>query len=107
MSHSLGVDAGRALSARGEAVNVPGIGQVEWSRAQLDNHAELVNRTHLPDRPPRSIRLRWPIPVPRATRWPSCCASCALDWPCPESRWATTWMSAKQRFLRAITNHGS
>jgi hypothetical protein len=106
MSHSVGMQTGRPESARGDAaVVVPSFGQVEWSRAELDAHAELLTKTHRPDQPPTSIRVRWlPIPIPRTVRRLACCASCALDWPCPELRWAANWLSTKQRLIRALTH---
>jgi len=44
----------RARSTRSTVipVHVPGIGLVEWSRAQIDAHAELTGRTHRPDESP-------------------------------------------------------
>jgi len=107
MSSSVGIETRPDLSGRREvATTVPAIGQVSWSHAELEAHATLVNRTHRPDQPPFEIRLRWlPFPLPRTVRRRSCCASCALDWPCPEVRWAGSWLSVKQRFLRALAHH--
>lgn len=109
MSHTVGLKAGRTASAHGDAaVIVPSIGQVGWSRAQLDAHAELLSKTHRPDQPPVSIKVRWfPVPIPRAVRHLSCCASCALDWPCPEVTWAEKWLSTKRRLLRAFSSQSS
>lgn len=93
----------RARSTRSTVipVHVPGIGLVEWSRAQIDAHAELTGRTHRPDESPLALRLRWsPLPIPWAERRRPCCTACALDWPCPEVRWARDWLGARSRFLR-------
>ena len=36
---------------------VPGHGQIDWTAEQVDDHAEQLRRTHLPDS--SSHRLRW------------------------------------------------
>jgi hypothetical protein len=106
MSSSVDLGATRSGSHRPLiTTHVPGIGQVEWSQTQLTAHAGLLNRTHVPDHTPTGFGSRWfRLPVSRPHRQPACCASCALDWPCPELRWATSWLSTKQRLLRALTH---
>lgn len=92
----------RATRSTVMPVHVPGIGLVEWSRAQIDAHAELTGRTHRPDESPFTLRLRWsPLPIPWAVRRRPCCTACALDWPCPEVSWARDWLAARNRFWRA------
>jgi hypothetical protein len=86
-------------------VHVPGIGPVSWSRDQLNAHAVLMGRTHQPDGPPVTIRGRWHPFFSRGVRQLSCCAACALDWPCPELRWAESWLGAKRRFRRGAGRH--
>ncbi len=106
MSSSVGIQAAPPTPARRTVAHVPRLGQVTWTNAELDAHAELLHRTHRPDLPPVAVKVRWlPFPLPRTVRRLACCVSCALDWPCPEVRWAGGWLAAKRRFFRVLTHH--
>ncbi|HEY8458177.1 MAG TPA: hypothetical protein VIL34_21475 [Actinopolymorphaceae bacterium] len=84
--------------------HVPGLGRVEWSVEQLTNHADLVSRTHVPDQSRKGFaaRLLQGSPFRASRQPPACCVTCALDWPCPEVRWAAYWLSRRQRIRRAV-----
>lgn len=106
MSSSVDLDATQSGSERPPiTTHVPGIGPVDWSQPQLAAHAGLLTRTHVPDHAPSGFGGRWfRLPTSRSHRQPACCASCALDWPCPQLRWASAWLSTKQRLLRALAH---
>lgn len=76
---------------------VPGLGLVEWNRAQVDDYADELARTHRPDRLSIQWRrrgiLRWPVLVENV------CKHCADQWPCPSAWWADRYQDGRTRAL--------
>lgn len=74
---------------------VPVLGFVEWSRAQVDDYARELTRSHRPER--ISIQwhgrwvFRWPVLVEQAGK------RCGEPWPCPAAWWADWHQGAVTR----------
>ena len=81
---------------------VPGLGLVEWTAQQVEDHARELIRTHRRRRGPvqwwRWLLICWPTLADRD------CTRCSEPWPCPSAWWADRYQVSQ---ARAITNrHG-